>query len=88
MYTGRVAGTVVATVKDRNVEGIPFLLVRLIENGKEAGLVVAADHTRMAGEGDFVYMIGKREAARIYRGRSVPVDVSIVGFIDSYNEEL
>ena len=88
MYTGRVEGTVVATVKDRNVEGIPFLLVRLIENGKEAGLVVAADHTRMAGEGDLVYMIGKREAGRIYRERPAPVDVSIVGFIDSYNEEL
>jgi ethanolamine utilization protein EutN len=88
MYTGIVAGTVVATVKDKNVEGIPFLLVRLLENGKEAGMVVAADHTRMAGRGDFVYMIGSKEAGRIYRGRSVPVDVSIVGFIDSYHEEL
>jgi microcompartment protein CcmK/EutM len=88
MYTGKVAGTVVASVKDHNVEGIPFLLVRLIENGKESGLVVAADHTQMAGEGDFVYMIGSKEAGRIYRERPVPVDVTIVGFIDSYNEEL
>ena len=88
MYTGVVAGSVVATVKDSALEGIPLLVVRKMENGKEAGLIVAADQTRQAGMGDFVYMIGSREAARIFRVKRIPVDVAIVGFIDTYHEEL
>ncbi|MDO5346098.1 MAG: EutN/CcmL family microcompartment protein [Lachnospiraceae bacterium] len=88
MYTGVVAGSVVATVKDSALEGVPLLVVRKIENGKEAGLIVAADQTRQAGKGDFVYMIGSKEAARIFRVKRIPVDVAIVGFIDTYNEEL
>ena len=88
MYTGVVAGSVVATVKDSALEGVPLLVVRKIENGKEAGLIVAADQTRQAGKGDFVYMIGSKEAARIVRVKRIPVDVAIVGFIDTYNEEL
>ena len=89
MYAGIVTGTVVATVKDQRLENIPILVVRKIEDGKEADLVVAADHTCQAGIGDHVYMIGSKEAARIYRDRELPpVDVSIVGFIDDYHEEL
>ena len=88
MYTGIVAGTVVATVKDPGLENIPLLVVRKIEDGKEAGLIVAADQTGQAGVGDYVYMIGSKEAARIFRRGLVPGDVSIVGFIDDYNEEL
>ena len=88
MYAGIVAGSVVATVKDPGLENIPLLIVSKIENGREAGLIVAADHTRQAGPGDHVYMIGSKEAARIYRDFLPPVDVSIVGFIDDYHEEL
>lgn len=88
MYAGIVAGTVVATVKDPGLENIPLLIVSKIENGQEAGLVVAADQTRQAGPGDHVYMIGSKEAARIFRKGLTPVDVSIVGFIDDYHEEL
>ena len=88
MYAGIVAGSVVATVKDPGLDNIPLLIVNKIEIGKDAGLVVAADHTRQAGMGDHVYMIGSKEAARIYRDYLPPVDVSIVGFIDDYNEEL
>ena len=88
MYTGVVARSVVATVKDSALEGIPLLVVRKMENGKEAGLIVAADQTRQAGMGDFVYMIGSKEAARIFRVKRIPVDVAIVGFIDTYHEEL
>ncbi|MCF0230303.1 MAG: ethanolamine utilization protein EutN [Parasporobacterium sp.] len=88
MYAGIVAGSVVATVKDPGIENIPLLIVQKIENGREAGLVVAADQTRQAGIGDHVYMIGSKEAARIFRKKLTPVDVAIVGFIDEYNEEL
>jgi ethanolamine utilization protein EutN len=88
VYTGRVTGTVVATVKEENLEGIPFLTVKLIENGKEAGTIVAADSTRQAGPGDFVYLIGSKEAAKMFRKDLCPVDAAVVGFIDTYNEVL
>ena len=88
MYTGKVVGTVVATVKEPGLAGIPLLVVREIENGKETGLLVAADATRMAGTEDFVYLIGKKEAARVFAGSLTPADAAIVGFIDEYNEEL
>lgn len=88
MYRGVVAGSVVTTVKDSALEGVPLLIVRKIEDGREGDLIVAADHTRQAGVGDQVYMIGSKEAARIYRVDRIPVDVAIVGFIDTYNEEL
>ncbi len=88
MYTGVVAGSVVATVKDPALEGVPLLVVRKIEDGKEGDLVIAADQTRQAGMGDYIYMIGSKEAARVFRRGNIPVDVAIVGFIDTYNEEL
>ena len=90
MFAGVVIGSVVSTVKDAALQGIPLLIVRKIENGKEAGLIIAADHTRQAGSGDHVYMIGSKEAARIYRDLPTPppVDASSVGFIDKYNREL
>ena len=88
MYTGIVVGKVVSTVKEENLMNIPLLIVRKIEDGKEKGLVVAADSTRMAGEGDYGYMIGSKEAARMFRKEYTPADVAIVGFIDSYREVL
>ena len=88
MYTGKVIGSVVATVKDPGVMNIPFLAVRLIENGQEKGIVVAADSTRQAGIGDFVNLIGSKERRECSRKKSTPVDAAIVGFIDDYNEQL
>lgn len=89
MYAGIVAGSVVSTVKDPGLKNIPILIVQKIENGRKTDLVVAADQTRQAGIGDHVYMIGAKEASRIFRRENLPpFDVSIVGFIDDYHEEL
>jgi ethanolamine utilization protein EutN len=88
MYTGKVVGTVVTTVKEPGLAGIPLLIVQKIENGVETGLVVAADATRMAGSNDFVYLIGKKEASRVFPDALVPADAAIVGFIDEYREDI
>ncbi|MEI6101501.1 MAG: EutN/CcmL family microcompartment protein [Eubacteriales bacterium] len=88
MYTGKVVGSVVATIKDENLQNIPLLAVRLIENGKQAGLIIAADSTGQAGKGDFVNLIGSKEAARMFRKKYTPADIAIIGFIDHYNEQL
>jgi microcompartment protein CcmK/EutM len=89
MYVGKVVGSVVCTVKDENLKGVKLLVVRKIENGKEKDLIVSADGTRQAGNGDFVYLIGSKEACLPFRElKMIPVDSSIVGFIDRINEEL
>ena len=89
MYVGKVVGSVVSTVKDENLKGIKLLVVEKIENGKPAGLIVSADGTRQAGVGDFVYLIGSKEACLPFRElKMIPVDSSIIGFIDKYNEEI
>jgi len=88
MYTGKIVGSVTATVKDENLTGIPLLIVCPVEKSKEASLIIAADATRQAGLDDFVYLIGSKEAARMFRKELTPVDAAIVGFIDTYYEEL
>ncbi|PKM41161.1 MAG: ethanolamine utilization protein EutN [Firmicutes bacterium HGW-Firmicutes-9] len=86
MYTGIVVGSVVSTAKDEKLQGIKLLVVQMIENGKPTKLIVAADQTRQAGQDDFVYLIGSKEASLIFRGGLVPADAAIVGFVDQYNE--
>jgi len=88
MYTGKVIGSVVSTVKNENLLGIKLLIVQVIENGKPAKVIVAADSTRQAGKNDDVYLIGSKEASLIFRKGLVPADAAIVGFIDSYNESI
>jgi microcompartment protein CcmK/EutM len=88
VYTGRVTGTVVASIKEPHLANIPLLAVKVLENGKEGATIVAADSTRQAGPDDFVYLIGSKEAAKMFRQDLCPVDAAIVGFIDSYNEAL
>ncbi|MDR0889018.1 MAG: ethanolamine utilization protein EutN [Oscillospiraceae bacterium] len=85
MYTGEVVGCVVSTVKEQGLAGIPLLVVQLIEKGKKSKMIVAADATRQAGRGDFVYLIGSKEAGRMFRKKLTPADAAIVGFIDTYN---
>ena len=67
MYIGEVVGCVVASVKEERLENIPLLVVQLIEKGVKTKMIVAADATRQAGRGDFVFMIGSKEAARMFR---------------------
>ena len=88
MLVGRVTGCVVSTVKDEGLWNIPLLPVRIQERGREGETLVAADATGQAGQGDLVYLIDGKEAAKIFRRGLVAADLSIVGFIDSYNRLL
>ena len=84
MNIGRVEGTVVCTVKTDTLSGVKLMVVRQIDNGKEEGLVIAADATRQAGIGDTVYMIGRKEAALLLDLRDPPPsDLTIAGIIDA-----
>ena len=85
MVTGEVVGCVVSTAKAEGLRNVPLLVVQLMEKGQRTQMIVAADATGQAGQGDFVYLLKAREASRIFRRELVPSDATIVGFIDSYN---
>lgn len=87
MFTGKVVGSVVSTVKDENLKGIKLLIVQVYDRGRpiDERLIIAADATRVAGHGDYVYMLGSKEAILPFRMELIPVDASIVGIVDKYN---
>ena len=84
MHLGRVIGTVVATEKTPDLEGIRFLIVQpltrdLADRGRP---VIAADGVHMAGPGELIYFVGSREAAQAMPEPFVPVDHAVVGIVD------
>lgn len=89
MHLGRVIGTVVATEKTPNLEGVKFLIVQpLSRDGEPAGRpVVAADAVAMAGPGEMIYFVGSREAAQAMPETFVPIDHAIVGIVDQVHVE-
>ena len=83
MYLGIVTGTVVAERKAAGLEGKKILLAQPVDEHKNAvGDVQAAIDTVQAGVGDFVYLVGSREAALALEPWFVPVDAAIVGIVD------
>ena len=84
MKLARVIGTVVATQKYRDLDGIKFLIVQPLnkEQQPKGEPVVAADATAQAGPGELVFIVGSREAAQAMPIKFVPVDHAIVGIVD------
>lgn len=83
MYLGIVTGTVVAERKVAGLGGKKILLVQPVDEHKNAvGDIQAAIDTVQAGVGDFVYLVGSREAALALDPFFVPVDAAIVGIVD------
>jgi len=89
VHLGRVIGTVVATEKTPNLDGIRFLIVQpLTRDEKPDGRpVIAADGLATAGPGELVYFVGSREAAQAMPEPFVPVDHAIVGIVDQLHVE-
>ena len=84
MKLARVIGTVVATQKYRDLDGIKFLIVQPLTKQQQpkGEPVVAADATAQAGPGELVFIVGSREAAQAMPIKFVPVDHAIVGIVD------
>ena len=89
MLFGRVVGSVVTCVVYEGLQGVPMLLVQPLDKmGQPEGrTIVAADATRMAGPGEFVYYEGGREAAMALDPSFVPVDHAIIGIVDEFHRE-
>ena len=89
MKLGRVIGTLVATVKADEMEGLKLLLVKPLSPELNAAgpAFLATDASAQAGEGMVVTYEQSREAALLHAPRFIPVDHAIVGIVDEYASE-
>ena len=89
MLLGRVVGQVVPCIIYPGLEGVPLLIVQPLDKSlnPKGKTLVAADATRMAGEGELVSYEGGREAALALETTFVPVDHAIIALIDGVNVE-
>ncbi len=84
MILGQVVGNVVATIKDEQLAGEKLLLVQLMNKDRQPiGRPAASIDVVDAGLGDFVFIVRAREAALATFPVVGPVDLAIVGIVES-----
>ena len=85
MDIGKVIGTVVATQKDPSLVGTRLLIVQPLDEKETpcAAPLVAVDTLQDAGVGENVYFVTGGDAVSVSPGKRMPVDVAIVGLVDS-----
>lgn len=86
MKLGRVLGTMVATIKAKDMDGLKLLIVRPLtaELCDDGTPFVATDASAQASTGDLVTYEASREAALLHHPRLVPVDHAIVGIVSQH----
>jgi ethanolamine utilization protein EutN len=85
MQIGKVVGTVVATQKNRKLEGAKLLLVQplTLENEPRGAAVLAIDSVG-AGVGERVLIVMEGKAAGdALRRKAAAVDAAIIGIVDT-----
>jgi len=83
MYLGRVTGRVVATQRYPGIEGVPLQWVQpLDEDGEPMGAMLVACDVVGSGPGDLVHFVDGREAALACPTTFVPVDATIIGYVE------
>ena len=92
MQICRVVGTVVATQKNRKLEGAKLLLVQpLTLDGVERGVALIAIDSVGAGVGERVLVVIEGKAAGDALGRkAAAVDAAVIGIVDQvdYKDEV
>mgnify|MGYP000914581573 CR=1 FL=1 len=83
MYLARVIGRVVATQRYEGLEGVARQWIQpLDEHGAPMGDAMVACAVVSTGPGDLVHFVDGREAALACPETFVPVDASILGFVE------
>lgn len=83
MYLARVIGRVVATQRYEGLTGVPMQWIQpLDEAGNAMGDALVATAVVSTGPGDLVHFVDGREAALACPETFVPVDASIIGFVE------
>ena len=87
MYLARVVGTCVASRKAEGLDGVKLLVVQPVDRQRrDKGSPQVACDTVRAGVGDFVYLVGAREASHALDESFVPVDAAIVAIVDEVHQ--
>ncbi|MCE5242626.1 MAG: EutN/CcmL family microcompartment protein [Syntrophobacteraceae bacterium] len=88
MKIALVVGSAVATIKDDKLHGRKLLLVRKTDDsGNPSGSTRVAVDTVGAGKGDVVITVEGSAARRTFDTLDAPVDLAIVGIVDSLEVE-
>jgi ethanolamine utilization protein EutN len=89
MQLARVVGTVVATQKNRKLEGAKLLLVQplTLDDAPRGHALLAIDSVG-AGVGEKVLVVLEgRAAGEALRRKAAPVDAAIVGIVDHVDRD-
>ena len=85
MNLGKVVGTVVSTKKEPVLDGIRFLLVRLVDpDGKDTSAFVVAADAMGAGPGEMVLTAAGSSARQTSMTDKKPVDNVIMAIVDTW----
>lgn len=88
MLMGQVIGTVVATRKDEELEGLTFLVVKGVDiDGKMTGPLVVAVDAVGAGVGELVLFAAGSSARQTHVTKNRPVDHVVMAIIDEVMAE-
>ena len=83
MYLARVTGRVVTTVRSAGLEGVALHWIQpLDERGAAMGAQLVACAAVSVGPGDLVHFVDGREAALALATTFVPVDASVIGYVE------
>jgi microcompartment protein CcmK/EutM len=83
MLIGKVVGTVIATRKEDELEGLRFLLVRGLDlEGKATSTLVVAVDAIGAGIGEVVLYASGSSARQTKVTKDRPVDATIMAIVD------
>ncbi len=83
MLLGQVIGTVVATKKDQELEGLKLLIVKGVDvEGKVSGGVIVAVDAVGAGVGETVLYCAGSSARQTELTKNKPVDHVIMAIVD------
>ncbi len=83
MYLARVTGRVVASTCYRGLEGVKLQLIQPLDSrGEDMGEALVACTAIDSGPGDLVHFVDGREAALALEETYVPVDVTIIGYVE------
>ncbi|MBM4378765.1 MAG: EutN/CcmL family microcompartment protein [Deltaproteobacteria bacterium] len=83
MLLGKVVGTVVSTNKEKELEGLKFLLVRALDaDNRPTGTLVVAVDAVGAGVGEVVLYASGSSARQTAVTKDRPVDATIMAIVD------
>jgi microcompartment protein CcmK/EutM len=83
MLLGRVVGTIVASQKERELEGLRLMMVRAMDvDGKPTSTVVVAVDAVGAGVGEVVLYASGSSARQTKVTKDRPVDATIMAIVD------